>query len=193
MQMHEKKLKRFNIYSKIANALFILIIIAGVFAILAGLGVFAYTKIEDVNFASFILNEILSESNTAVQIIGGADIVIPNGVIFTMIFFGVFTLAFSAFIIKLLANMFKNIVKTKTPFNNGIVKTLKVMGISFFVMAGISYLFGTAMSSGFAQAVTLSGFSGIDWKNILFGILLLALGEIFDFGMSLQQDSESIV
>lgn len=192
MKMHEKKLKHFKIYSKIANVLFILFIGAGILSTLAGLLVFAYTKIEDANFASLILEKILSDSSLAIQIIG-AETLIPNGVIFTIIFFGVFTLFFTALIIKLVGNMFKNIVVTRTPFNDNVVKTLKVMGIAFFVMASITYIFKSVLSSNFTQEIILTGFDGIDFKNIMFGILLLALGEIFEFGKELQQDSESIL
>ena len=193
MKMQEKKLKRFSLYSKIANVLFILFIIAGIFGVLAGLGVFAYTKIENVNFATHFLREFLPNKDAGVFIIGGADTIIPNGVLFTMIFFGVFAIAFAAFVIKIVANMFKRIVEAQTPFNVNIVRSLKIVAIAFFAQTGLSFIFSAVMYSGIAQAITLVGFSGIDYKSLLFGILIFTLAEIFEFGMGLQHDSESIV
>ena len=191
MKMQKNKLKRFNIYKKIANVLFVLTIIFGGLGIIISTGGTTYMISKGINIITAIIS-ILPSDIPAVQIIGGADINIPNGIFIMLIIYGIVSLAFIAYIFKSVANIFGNIVKNKTPFNNGIVKALKAMGIAFFVYTFILFVLSIVIDYTFMRNGHI-GLNNLDYKNILFGILLLSLGEIFEFGLSLQQDNESIV
>ncbi len=70
------------------------------------------------------------------------------------------------------------------------------MGIGLFIFAGVQLILGSIMSYGLMDAIGKSGMmehGSIDWMVVGFGVLLLALAEMFEYGASLQQDSASIV
>ncbi len=77
MKMNEKKLKRFGIYGKIANVLFILTIVIGTLSILVALiaGITLYTTQYDLTEAvNFLLDAQLP----------GSNIIMPNGFTITI-------------------------------------------------------------------------------------------------------------
>lgn len=192
MKMQEKKLKRFNIYSKIANGLFIFTIIAGSLIFLAFLGAGIYLTVENYDLLR-LADEILSNVAPDVVLAFSEDYTIPHAMLFTAIFKIGLAMALSAYIIKSIANMFRNIVNNKTPFNASTVRSLKSMGIALLAYAGILLAVSILSGTVIPHPAQMTFNSNIDYTSIFFGILILALGEIFEFGMSLQQDNESIV
>lgn len=189
MKMNEKKLKRFGIYGKVANVLFILTIVFGVLSILVALvaGISLYTSQFDLtDVVNFLLDTQLP----------GSKIIMPNGftitlgIIITLTINVALGFALSAYVLKNVANMFKMTVKSQTPFSQGTVKCIKSIGFAFLIYTGILLLMSIINS------LVVSGLGlnmDIDWGLALIGLLVLALGEMFDFGLSLQQDSESIL
>jgi len=192
MEMQEKKLKKFNVYAVIAKVLFIITTVAGAVAL----------------FAAIIIEGVLIAKGT--EIIEGVQKFITNrGYDFTLPFtevphitvIAVFLLilagiALSAFIFLSISKMFRNIVNNKTPFHNDNVKRIKSMGIGLFIFAGIQLVLSTIMSYGIAQVIhnaRITEHASINWTVIGFGVLLLALAEMFEYGASLQQDSSTIV
>lgn len=194
MKMQEKKLKRFNIYSKIANALFIFTLIIGTLIIIALLGAGTYLTVSEYN-----LIDLFDKIFTNLNMIPDVSVTFPEGfgipyaMLFVIIFQIALAISLAAYIIKSISNMFKNIVINKTPFNSRTVKSLKGMGIALLMYAGI--LFVTSILSGtvIPHPASMTFNSNIDYNSIFFGILIMALAEIFEFGMNLQQDNESIV
>jgi len=192
MKMHEKKLKRFNVYKFIANILFILVLVFGILG-LAGLLITEIVLVaKNVDIATVV-------QDFAVQFIPDLNIpsgIFPHAIIFAMIFHLGLGLALTAYIIKSVANMFKTIVDTKTPFAPKTIRVIRSMGIAFFIYTGILFLIGVFVS---VITASIHGFGAIDinlnikLSTLLYGLLLLALAEMFDYGASLQADSESIV
>ncbi len=194
--MQEKKLKRFKIYSKIANVLFVLTVVFTVLGLLAVIGFTTYLSISDYSTAD-IVNKIshFAMPNTNLEI--PSDSAFSYGILYAAINATASTVAGAAviaYIIKSVANMFKYTAADQTPFTKKTVKCVKGIGIAFFVYTGLLLVVGFV--AGFAmrhiQDMSTVTFQ-ISWGPIFLGVLLLSLGEIFDFGMSLQQDSESIV
>jgi hypothetical protein len=192
MKMQEKKLKRFNVYKVIANVLFILVLIFGIIGLLAALITESVLVARGVDIATVI-------QDFAVQFIPDINLpagIFPHAVIYAMIFHMGLGLALSAYIIKSVANMFKTIVETKTPFGSKTVRVIRSMGIAFFIYTGIVVLIGLIVS---AITASLHGFGGADFNisfkfsTLLYGLLLMALAEMFEFGAGLQEDNESIV
>ena len=191
MKMHEKKLRKLGIYAKIANVLFILTLVFGALFVLAASGAAAYLAsidFEVTGMANAILTEIAPEIGLSLP-----SVVIPYQLVIMIILYIVIGIALTAYIIKAVANMFKNISESQTPFTEHTVKILKSIAYALFIYAGIVFIMSILMGSvvphpaGANMNITIKG------TVIFFGVLMLALSEIFDFGMSLQQDSESIV
>lgn len=107
------------------------------------------------------------------------------------------SMVLTAYVFREISRLFGNIVETKTPFQPMTTKRIKSMGVAMFVFAGIQAVISVFISYGAAEIFSSEGFLTdhvtIKWSIIGFGILLLALAEIFDYGSSLQQDSTSIV
>ena len=120
MKMNEKKLKRFGIYGKVANALFILTIVFGIVSILVALiaGITLYTTQFDLTEAvNFILDAQLPGSNTVIP----SGFTITLGLLITLTINVALGFALSAYVLKNVANMFKTTVKFQTPFSQGTV------------------------------------------------------------------------
>ncbi len=192
MKMQEKKLKRFNVYKVIANILFIFVLVFGIIALLTGLILESVLVAKGTDIASLV-------QDFGVQFIPDLNIpagIIPHAVIYAMIFHIGLGLALSAYIIKAVANMFKTIVETQTPFHPKAVRLLRSMGIAFFIYTGVIFIISLVVSM---ITVGVNGFAfgdlnlSVKFSTLLYGLLLLALAEIFEFGAGLQQDSESIV
>ena len=189
MKINEKILMRFGIYGMIAYVLFILTIVFGVLSILVALiaSITLYTSQFDLTeIVNFLLDAQLP----------GSKIMMPNGftitpgIIITLTINLALGFALSAYVLKNVATMFKMTVKLQTPFSQGAVKCIKSIGFAFLIYTGIILL----MSLINSLVVSGLGFSmDVDWGLALIGLLVLALGEMFDFGSSLQQDSESIL
>jgi len=191
MKMQENKLKKFNVYSKIANVLFIITLIFGSLAVLVSLGVGAYLTSIDFDFAG-LANKLITEMAPELGF-KLPDIAIPFSVIFMIIINMGLSFALSAYILKAIANLFKNIVVSETPFISKVSHGLKNIGIALFIYAGILFLLSILSGTVIPHPAQMTFDVNINGSSILFGLLLLALGEIFEYGVSLQQDSESIV
>lgn len=192
MEMQEKKLKRFRIYAIIAKVLFIITIVLGVLALITAFIAEGVLIVKGT--------ELIGEFQEAITDMG-FDITLPFNEIphltvitgFVLLLTGI---ALSAFIFKSISKMFSSIVDNKTPFISQNVKRIKSMGIGLFIFAGVQLVLGTIMSYGLMDAIGKSGMAehgSINWMVIGFGVLLLALAEMFEYGASLQQDSASIV
>ena len=191
MKMQENKLKKFNVYSKIANVLFIITLIFGSLAVLVSLGVGAYLTSIDFDFAG-LANKLITEMAPELGF-KLPDIAIPFSVIFMIIINMGLSFALSAYILKAIANLFKNIVVSETPFISKVSHGLKNIGIALFIYAGILFLLSILSGTVIPHPAQMTFDVNINGSSILFGLLLLALGEIFEYGVSLQQASESIV
>lgn len=192
MKMQENKLKKFNVYKIIANVLFILTVVFGSLFLIGsiiGAVVLSATGYEVLDIVKAILREV---QPNALELIPN-DFVIPYGMIITGIISAGFSFALTAYIFKAVSRMFGTIVKQETPFTEGVVRGLKNMGIALFVYTAVifimSILAGTVIPHPSGWEVQIN----ISWSSIMFGLLLFSLGEIFEFGLSLQSDSESIV
>ncbi len=191
MKMHEKKLRKLGIYAKIANVLFILTLVFGGLFVLAATGAGAYLASIDyevTDMANVILTEIAPEIGLSLP-----SVVIPVQLVIMMILYMVIGIALTAYIIKAVANMFKDIAKSQTPFTEHTVKILKSIAYGLFAYALIIFIMSILMGTIVPHPAAANMNVTIKGTAIFFGVLMLALSEIFDFGMSLQQDSESIV
>jgi len=192
MKMQEKKLKRFNVYSKIANGLFIFTLIAGSLLFLVLLGAAIYLAASGYDLIGLV-DEILYKLAPEIMLSFPDGFHIPYAMLFVVIFQIALAIALTAYIVKSIANMFKNIAKNKTPFNPRTLKSLKSMGIALLVYAGILFVISILSGTVIPHPAAMTFNTNIDYTSIFFGILILALAEIFEFGMNLQQDNESIV
>lgn len=192
MKMHEKKLKKFNIYKKIANVLFVVVVVLGALLITAGIGVGVYLASVDYDLVA-LANKILLEAVPEATMALPTDMEISVGLVFMVVLYAALGMALMAYIIKAVANMFGNIVETRTPFTESTVRSLKSMGIALLVYAGILFVLGIVSGMLIPYPANMNVDFDINGSSIFFGILLLSLSEIFNFGLSLQQDSESIV
>lgn len=192
MEMQEKKLKRFNVYSIIAKVLYIITIILGVLALITA---FIAEGILIVKGTELIEKFQESIANMGYNITLPFN-EIPHLTVITGFILLLTGIALAAFIFMAISKMFKSIVNNKTPFLKENVKRIKSMGIGLFIFAGMQLILGTVMSYGLMDAIGKSGLAehgSINWMVIGFGVLLLALAEMFEYGTSLQQDSASIV
>jgi len=192
MKMHEKKLKKFKVYRTIANVLFILVLIFGIIGLIAAVVTESVLVSQNVDIASVLKSTV---GNLGI----GYDIpidTIPYSLITVAILYAVVSIGLIAYILKVVSNLFGNIVETRTPFHKDNIRRLKSMGIAFFIYTGLLAILGaiagTLLSGAFHDPSLTSNIS-INFSTILYGLLLLVLAEIFEYGASLQQDSESIV
>lgn len=192
MKMHEKKIKRFNLYKKIANVLFVLTVIVGSLVLLASLAGGIYLTTTGYNLLGLV-DKVISSVAPEVTISLPQGYQIPYIMIFVVIVQIGLSFALTAYIIKSIANLFGNIVSSETPFTQNTVKCIKHLGIALLAYAGILFVISILTGTVITHTTGMNFNANIDSNSIFFGILLLALSEIFSFGMSLQQDSESIV
>ncbi len=192
MEMQEKKLKRFKVYAVIAKVLFIITIVLGVLALITAFIAEGVLIVKGT--------ELIGEFQEAITDMG-FDVTLPFNEIphltvitgFILLLTGI---ALAAYVFRSISKMFRSIVDNKTPFIPENVKRIKSMGIGLFIFAGAQLILGTIMSYGLMDAIGKSGMAehgSINWMVIGFGVLLLALAEMFEYGASLQQDSTSIV
>jgi len=192
MKMHEKKLNRFKVYKNIANVLFILTVILGGLFMLAA--VFTATVLSVAGYDIVdIVQKILAEVQPEVLPMIPEGLTIPYGVIFTGILSAGLSIALTAYIFKSVSLMFGRIVEQGTPFTVDMVKGLKNMGIAFFIYTGALFVLSILAGTVINHPEWMNFDINISWSSIMFGLLLFSLGEIFEFGLSLQADSESIV
>jgi len=192
MKMQEKKLKKFNIYSKLANILFVLAIVFGSILVIVALGGTIYLKVTDFNITELV-NYISLNTMPDVGLLLPEGFEISFSLIFIIIVHLAISIALGAYIIKLVSNMFKNTVSDQTPFTKKTVRCIKNMGIAFLIYAGVLFILSIVMGYVTPHPESMSFNVTIDGRTILLGFLLLSLGEIFEFGHSLQKDTESIV
>jgi len=192
MEMQEKKLKRFRIYAIITKVFFIMAVVAGI------LGLITAFVAEGVLIAKG--TELIGEFQESIANMG-IDITlpfneIPHWAVITGFILLLSAIALAAFIFRSISEMFSSIVKNKTPFHKGNVRRIKSMGIGLFIFAGIQLVLSSIMSYGIIDILGGSSITehiSVNWTIVGFGVLLLALAEMFEFGASLQQDSSSIV
>ena len=114
MKMHEKKLKKFGVYSTIANVLFILVVVLGSILIVAAVGAVFYLKATDNNMVD-VVSFIFKNANLAASLIFPNGIVTSHDIAYIMIIQKTSAIALIAYIIKSVAVIFRNISKNKTP------------------------------------------------------------------------------
>ncbi len=192
MEMQERKLKRFKVYAVIAKIFFIIAVVAGVLGLITAIvaeGVLIAKGPELLGeFQKFITNR-------------GYDITIPfteipHLAVITGFIFMLSGIALAAFIFRSISRMFRSIVDHKTPFHQDNVKRIKSMGIGLFIFAGIQLVLSSIMSYGIIDILGNTpaiDHISVNWTVIGFGVLLLALAEMFEFGANLQQENASIV
>lgn len=201
MEMQEKKLKKFNVYAIIAKVLFIITAFIGSIALVVsiiGEGILIARGTEIIErIQQFITNRGYNFTLPFSEV--------PHLTVISALILMLSGIALTAFIFISISRMFRSIVNNKTPFQSENVKRIKSMGIGLFIFAGIQLILSTMMSYGitnvinrlsFANIVNGTNFSdhaSINWTVIGFGILLLALAEMFEYGANLQQDSSMIV
>ena len=192
MEMQEKKLKRFKIYAVITKVLFIITIVLGVLALITAFIAEGVLIVKGT--------ELIEEFQSSIADMG-FDITLPFSEIphltvitgFILLLTGI---ALAAYIFRSISKMFRSIVDNKTPFIPENVKRIKSMGIGLFIFAGVQLILSSVMAYGLMDVIGNTGFTdhtSINWMVIGFGVLLLALAEMFEYGASLQQDSTSIV
>ncbi|MEX1378232.1 MAG: DUF2975 domain-containing protein [Eubacteriales bacterium] len=192
MKMQEKKLKKFNVYKNITNVLFILTVILGALFLVTSVLATSFLSVSGYDVID-IVRKILTEVNPEALALIPNNFTIPYGLIITGIIAALFSMALTAYIFKAVSIMFGRIVQEETPFTEGVVKGLKHMGIAFFVYTAIIFIIGIIASTATNHPMNMNIDITIKWTYIMFGLLLFSLGEIFEFGMNLQNDSESIV
>lgn len=192
MEMQEKKLKKFNVYAVIAKVLFIITTVAGALALVVSIvaeGVLIAKGTEIIEgIQEFITNRGYNFTIPFSEI--------PHLTVITAFIYVLAGIALSAFIFLSISRMFRSIVENKTPFHSNNVKRIKSMGIGLFIFAGVQLILGTIMKYGIADVMNRANFAehgSINWTVIGFGVLLLALSEMFEYGATLQQDSSMIV
>lgn len=192
MEMQEKKLKRFKVYSVIAKVLFIITIVLGVLALITAFIAEGVLIVKGT--------ELIDEFQSAISDMGFNITLpfteIPHLTIITGFILLLAGIALTAYIFRSISKMFRSIVDNKTPFIPDNVKRIKSMGIGLFIFAGVQLILSSIMAYGLMDVIGKAGItdhSTINWMVIGFGVLLLALAEMFEYGASLQQDSASIV
>jgi len=194
MKLHEKKLKRFKAYEVIANVIFIIILVFSLLGLVAAITTESIVAAKQVDIARFV--QSLADKYVP-------DLALPdmpsNAFFHALIIFFIsgttLGLAFICYLFKSVSRLFGNIVKTETPFHEKSIKILKSIGIAFFVYTAADFILGvimSAMMSGLLHGHFNLNIS-IQLSTIIYGLLILTLAEIFEYGASLQRDSESIV
>mgnify|MGYP001766239927 CR=1 FL=1 len=195
MKMQEKKLKRFRVYEVIANVLFILILVTGGLALLAAIGGEIAISVTNLDIAG-LAERMVTTYVPAITIPEMPTNAFFHTLIIGAIAAGAVGLAFICYLFKAVSNLFANIVKTETPFHEKSIRILKSIGISFFIYTALMFLIGGTFSGVLSSLYPLGTFNidtSLKLSTIIYGLLILALAEIFEFGASLQQDNESIV
>ena len=192
MEMQEKKLKKFKVYKVIAKVLFIIVLIAGI------IGISAAVIGEVILIAKG--PEVIAELNDFIGDMGiGIDLPfdeVPHLLMTSLLLYGLTGLSLALFILRSVYKLFGNIVETKTPFHPDSIKRVKAIGIAFFIYAGLQLIINAVSAFAMVNIIgntAVMDFISLNWSAIIFGVLLLALAEIFEFGASLQQDNASIV
>ncbi len=189
MKMQEKKLKRFDVYAKIANVLFIIAVVGGALLIAAGIGGAVFLNVTDFDLAK-AANFIFDNELPGAKLILPDDFQISFGVVSVIILNMTVALAMTAFVIKSVALMFKNTVTQGTPFNPKSVRNIKNIGWAFLIYVGTEFVLSIATG----MMSSLGNFNmRIDGRSFLIGLLIISLGEMFEFGKNLQEDNESIL
>ncbi len=189
MKMHENKLKRFGVYGKIADVLFIIIVVGGALLTLAGLAGAIYINVTDFDLME-TTNFILTNELPGAELILPDDIEISYSVIYMIVVSMALSIALAAFAVKSIAIMFNNTVKEGTPFNKKSVRCMKAVGSAFIIYTGV--VFVMSIITGAVAPVPKFDMT-INGRSIIIGLLVLAFGEMFEFGMDLQEDNESIL
>ena len=189
MKMHEKKLKRFSDYGKIANVLFIIIIVGGALLTLAGAIGAIYLNVSDFDLEK-AANFIFENELPGVRLLLEDSINISYSVVYILLINMVLSIVLAAVAVKSVSIMFKHTVTEGTPFNQKSVRYIKVVGNTFIIYALAVCLLGI-MTGLFSPNPSWN--VSIKIGYVLIGLLILALGEMFEFGKDLQEDNESIL
>jgi hypothetical protein len=189
MEMTENKLKRFGAYGKVANVFFILTIVFGALLTLIGLALAIYINVEGFDLTEAI-NFIFENELPGSKLIMADSLEISYAVAYILVVNMAVMFATVAYVFKSVSNMFKHTVAMRTPFNQNTVRYVKNIGAVILIYVGVVFVISIISS-------LVSPFTGInmniEWGLILIGLLVSAFGEMFEFGMNLQQDNESIV
>jgi len=193
MEMQEKKLKRFNIYRIITKVLFILSIVAIVLWIIISTLVMILLAVRGteviMSIQDFVANLGFEYTLPLKEI--------PYLVVFLLEISTLAAIILTSYVFRALSRIFTNIVEAKTPFVQDNNRKVKRIGISMFIFTGVQLILSTALSIEINRLFETSRFLtdglSVNWAMIGFGILVLALAEIFEFGTDLQLDSKSIV
>lgn len=193
MEMQEKKLKRFNVYRVITKVLFILSIIAIVlFVIISALVmILLLVRGPEVldSIQRFLHNQGFEYTLPISQV--------PYIVVLLVELSTIIGIVLTSYILHALTGIFKNIVDARTPFIPDNNKKVRYIGISLLIYTFIQFILSTLLSFEIGRLFDSARFIrdgiSVNWTMVGFGILVLALAEIFEFGSSLQQDNQSIV
>ena len=192
MEMQEKKLKRFNVYAVIAKVLFIITIVLGSLGLIMGIAVEGLLIARGPELLDMFQEFIAGRGFDFVPQIDA----IPHLTVISGIVSALIGLALAAYVFRAIWKMFRSIVETKTPFQSGTISRIRNIGIVMFIYAFVQAVLGRMMTHGMTEVFSRfsnTGGGDIKWAIIGFGILLLALAEMFEYGAGLQQDSSSIV
>ena len=192
MKMHEKKLKKFKVYKVIANIFFYLVLIAGAIGIIALTVALILLMTNNIGIAEIVssLGQLMDISESI------PNVDIPYSVVTVAIFALAAVVALASYLFRNTSKLFGNIVETQTPFHSGTIKRLKNMGIAMFIYTGVAAILSSisgAILTGLFMDQSINTVIDFDLATVFYGLLLFALAEIFEFGASLQKDSESIV
>ena len=195
MKMQEKKLKRFRAYEVIANVLFIIILVMGIIGLVGAITAEIVVGAMNLDISGFA-EKLITTYVPAIVIPVMPSNAFFHAIIISAIVSGAIGLAFVCYLFKAVSRLFGNIVKTETPFHEKSIRILKSIGISFFVYTAVLFIVNIAFTAILTGIFPVGGFDvniSIKLSTIIYGLLILALAEIFEFGAGLQQDSESIV
>lgn len=195
MKMQEKKLKRFRVYEVIANVLFIIILVVGAVGLLAAIAGEIAVSASQLDISG-LAQKLITTYVPAIEIPEMPTNAFFHTLIIAAITAAAVGLAFVCYLFKAVSRLFGNIVKTETPFHEKSIRILKSIGISFFVYTAVLFIVNLVFGAVMQGMFPLGGFNfdiSIRFSTIIYGLLILALAEIFEFGAGLQQDSESIV
>ncbi len=95
----------------------------------------------------------------------------------------------------------KSIKENGTPFMTSVIKRIKYISYSFFFYSVISFFISLILKGIYSEDGLVEGISGISLQidtgvpfwAIMCGIFILVIAEIFNYGLDLQQDNDSIV
>jgi hypothetical protein len=102
-------------------------------------------------------------------------------------------------------NQFLKIIKSikvkGTPFVDSTIKKIKGIAFSFFLYSIVAFIISIILKIFFAQDSAVAGLDAIRLQinteipfwSIVCGIFILVIAEIFNYGLKLQQDNDSII